>query len=758
MGQHYTPPVRRQYMSTFTPTNVGFIQSRLQESQDRYDKANIAQATMFASMNEIETSRSQDEAEKQKLISDLHSKYDNLSERYHGNLAAASSELTNIIGESRKSPFWNLNKRAIKQRDSMEKELQGMHSRGQVPLIYKNSTGVMDENGLYRNPEDISYDLAPRSDWATNGKAVIGGMVNTTLDAKYADFKKIYPKATHEDFYTMIQKEGISEGIIDEILSNGTMIDSFDEMSPDFARAHQEIDSYKKKLEGNTPKEQIREYLKGIAMQKINDKLKVTVRAIPKSGSSSGSLKRPIRPSSAVPTDKQSLVDYKPLTDATGHIRKATTLIPEATPDGNGLTAKRKSFLKKSIAKAQKEIDYFNDPSHAGEIPIVGSSLTEAALKKMEAELNYIQPKEVTAVIDEADEYIYGDSKEDGSSFTKRVQKEKDDWLNTDPIKNGESESNWENANLVNKRTNTYNSIIDNATVVKADVNKFKSENKTLINSLAEDKYNKTYSELTPKQRKLVINSTANYLDKFASDHKSGTVTEYSIGTNGAKKMFGSMKGIFGEYKFIDAGADGGSYFQPNNKSFKKAKGEDLSLGSYERQLDVDAFKINFAEGTLKFAVKKIGVKKEDDPTGVFVMDSKALAKVPVLTAMMNTVKLMHTRYLDPTEKGYKDINLSESSGGVNNSGPFKVYISDDTTSEEGALKEVLITKIKFTSETGKPEDKHISFVYQDANGDDVVVPEKDANSANAKNIMHSSEQFFLDGIMTNYLASLSDI
>lgn len=143
-----------QYQSTFAPADLGVVQHGLEGRQQRYDTANSAWQQSKAQLYD---DPSYDPNAKQEVVKAIEGNFENVYKSYNGDMGAAVNDLTNMIANSRKNPYFNLNKTALEEQKKYEALKQAYGAKG---LEFKGmKQGLKDEKGNWRKPEDFKAEV-----------------------------------------------------------------------------------------------------------------------------------------------------------------------------------------------------------------------------------------------------------------------------------------------------------------------------------------------------------------------------------------------------------------------------------------------------------------------------------------------------------------------------------------------------------------------------------------------------------------------
>lgn len=143
------------YQSTFVPTDLGVIQRGLEQRQGRYDSANQAWAQTKMALYD---DPSYDPSVKEEVVKKVEGNFDNLYKSYNGDMGAAVSDLTQMIGGIRKDPYFSLNKVALEKQKEYEALKKAYGAKG---IEFKGMPqGLRDPNtGKLRSQEEFAPEV-----------------------------------------------------------------------------------------------------------------------------------------------------------------------------------------------------------------------------------------------------------------------------------------------------------------------------------------------------------------------------------------------------------------------------------------------------------------------------------------------------------------------------------------------------------------------------------------------------------------------
>lgn len=151
-----------QYQSQFIPTNVGFINSLLQERQGEYDQAynNLLQSQQQLGLLNV---GSEDAPFKQQRLTQLIEDVNQIADKYNGDFGAASKSIARRLSQARTDPFWQT---ALRNQQIREEERQLRNKLGLKALPISSALGQSTIDPATGKVRDLSYDVIDREDLA----------------------------------------------------------------------------------------------------------------------------------------------------------------------------------------------------------------------------------------------------------------------------------------------------------------------------------------------------------------------------------------------------------------------------------------------------------------------------------------------------------------------------------------------------------------------------------------------------------------
>ena len=142
----------------------------LQQKEQKYDQADIAQSQAFAGVKQQLTASAQDEATKNQKINDLQNGYNDIVKKHNGDLASAQSDIIKFTTGMRNDPFWKLNDVKLQQVQKYNDAMERMTEEGKDPYVMGNDPSKIPihDGSKYSNVNDFNFKVAPSYDY--NGK------------------------------------------------------------------------------------------------------------------------------------------------------------------------------------------------------------------------------------------------------------------------------------------------------------------------------------------------------------------------------------------------------------------------------------------------------------------------------------------------------------------------------------------------------------------------------------------------------------
>lgn len=227
MYPQYQPIQPVEYQSTMVPVQVPFelMANVSNKMQDRYDKANLAYNTK---MDEWLNQSYIDEASRNLFIEEQSKKFDNIYNKYKGDLARGYNDVINFLGQASKHPYLNLNK---KQQEAFEKFEKYQQAYGPDLIIAKAPDKELfkingDGKIQWKKPSDLEPELYKAPDYAGNAWKLVGELRGSGGEGKLdAESYKTLGLLASNNW------EAIDDKMIKELAYNPIVIEAFKKMS-----------------------------------------------------------------------------------------------------------------------------------------------------------------------------------------------------------------------------------------------------------------------------------------------------------------------------------------------------------------------------------------------------------------------------------------------------------------------------------------------------------------------------------------------
>jgi len=718
MGKFYTPPQGAAYQSQFVKTDLDFMQSRLQKKQDRYDTANVATSSAMAALHEVDTSNERNKAEKDKVMADLTASMDEIKDRYNGDLSEASSELTQFIGNSRKSPFWNLNKKANEESANYKAAIRNNQSKGVESLNYGVNFDVKNDDGTWNSGENIRYDVDAKSDWSKNAQAVIGGIPISSMPATEAEWQDAVKRQGFKgDVRQWITSKGISESDIKDLANNSDVVQTFLTNTPQFKKAHEaNLNGYE--LDGKSVEEAAASYIFGIGAKQQHrlDTYRQQNGQTPGSNSSSsgGGTVLPVTFQEADLQKTNVANDQSVAEDVVSKIREDDILTrdPILNSDYSRGFDEQIKKANEEIAKNEKIISegpLFNGP-YSSNINLAKKDIEryeigKAAVAEFEAGRGAEISKELSpyynkySVFNSGKKKIKATDKGYMKKIIKKLQAEKaavnHEWVQSKGDKHQTELARNYKVDMYNNTIAAYTDLLEaddtKHLTAMSNIKNFRKDHKIFMQDAMDIKgYTGKFDDLTSSQKRDVYSEAVSYKDKWTRTHARSNEETYVLNESnkpGANLLALVTAGGGSSFSFKDTKS--GLYGADGTKS-SIAKG---ALNEYKIKPQ-SKMAINIGEGTVELQVVK-GTGKDAVYQTLKLSGEDLAAQQELESLVYLTAQVQDKVQLSSDAGGYGFINMHS----VDDQGFVTVF-------ENG--KPTKITGIEVVPVTGKRGEKEI--------------------------------------------------
>lgn len=650
-SNYYRRPIVAKPISTYSPYNIEFVQGQLDKSQNRYDLANQAQAKAFALLNEVDVAEN-DEVRKKQLIDGLHQKYNDIDSRYNGNLAAASSEITNFISNSRRDDFWKRSEYALKQEELFQQEKAKL---GPDALIGRKPVGSWDEaNKRLRPKSEIIYDMQKKEDWLGNVNKQFAGLKPSSLttDGDIAKFKEWQKAAGYDtktingfpQFMIYARGQGVTLDAIEGLINDPNVANSFLQTTPSFGYASehglselQQTATQKGKIQN------AQDYMRGVLYPREN----ITITG----GQQQKPVGRNISINNApdVPPPLNTSVSSSIKNPAIDKMRKnAEDLSYNYEKSSVGALNKYKEGLNNDLLtdeqiKAQDSALYeaFGSDATTGPLKVagklLGNAIRENASSTAKSSLKSLEKYEgqIKSLQKSVDNYIYnGGTKEDLEKIL-NTKEALVSGINND-TRGFSSKTNQGSAIMIGRVINH----IDDGYLLRAKINY----------EQIKDHYGPVYNKAlktskSPQEAyKRTVELIKEYSDKYSQYTTNDELYTGGIVKQGVQKASGIISTLVGQGNNFK-----NSTYTAHGSSEKEIIGTDISLPP-EKDLNMNTLSFNFEAGT-------VSIKDTDGGTYTYSSEDIAGTELSKLLIVPATVL---NKTLDMSKDGYGAFDFGE--------------------------------------------------------------------------------------------------
>jgi len=211
-------------VSPYVPLDVDFYDRKALEKQGRQDAANEAfYKQRMAGLNQVSYS----EAAKQKYMQESDALYNQVIDKYSGNLSAGYADVLKAIQQDAASPYHSLTK--IYGQKAAEYS-NAVNTYGPEAIVRQPlPKDIIDKNGNWLDASDIDYDVERASDYLTVARNIFNGLKASAYETGWGQDPK---------YNFLLTKHSIEELTDDELKRMASLpeaIQAFKVAAPTYA-------------------------------------------------------------------------------------------------------------------------------------------------------------------------------------------------------------------------------------------------------------------------------------------------------------------------------------------------------------------------------------------------------------------------------------------------------------------------------------------------------------------------------------------
>lgn len=197
----------QSYVSTFVPQDLNFYQNQIDKQQSRYDATNLAYNQALSKLYEEPTL---DFDIRDSKIKEIEDSFNNIYDKYHGDLSKANDDILSLISKAKSDKFWQLNKYKVEQANLAQKALMN----GMLPVNDPTKVDIIDKNGNYANIENLRSEFVTQPKYYGIGEGFATQLVADVKKEVDADNITYYSKTGK--YLTINQTQELTERKIRE--------------------------------------------------------------------------------------------------------------------------------------------------------------------------------------------------------------------------------------------------------------------------------------------------------------------------------------------------------------------------------------------------------------------------------------------------------------------------------------------------------------------------------------------------------------